>query len=270
MLKESVFQASLPPCAQPYLTLRDAVGCSPPRFSVHGIPQARILEWAAISSCIWQVTPWITKCWRKVYFRFPSNFKMIHRVHSGLINCALFSVSLCPSHSLFCWILLDLLSLNEKTYECMFQSLPLLQNSNLPIARWGTYKHSVIGQAFSDSSLQWFCGEWFPRNSESVLDVRYRTSGFFEVWCTLFTGLLTWFIHVLNMWIQVYFPESLALIYWVWCVEKKKKGWIRILWLLCKSYKSFTFYKRQIYVCSSLPLSKLPNVYKYLWLLLKF
>ena len=52
MLKKSVLQASLPPCAQPYLTLRDAVGCSPPRFSVNGIPQARILEWVAISSSI--------------------------------------------------------------------------------------------------------------------------------------------------------------------------------------------------------------------------
>ena len=84
---------------------------------------------------------------------------MIHRVHSGLINCALFSVSLCPSHSLFCWILLNLLSLNEKTYECMFQSLPLLLNSNLPITQWGTYKHPVmVKQGFSDSAVRGFHG----------------------------------------------------------------------------------------------------------------
>ena len=32
------------------LTLCDPMDCSPPSFSVHGILQARILEWIAISS----------------------------------------------------------------------------------------------------------------------------------------------------------------------------------------------------------------------------
>ena len=32
------------------LTLCDRMDCSPPGSSVHGIPQARILEWVAISS----------------------------------------------------------------------------------------------------------------------------------------------------------------------------------------------------------------------------
>ena len=32
-------------------TLCDSVDCSPPGFSVHGILQARILEWVAIPSC---------------------------------------------------------------------------------------------------------------------------------------------------------------------------------------------------------------------------
>ena len=35
--------------AQSYLTLCDPVGCSPPGSSVHGILQARIQEWVAIS-----------------------------------------------------------------------------------------------------------------------------------------------------------------------------------------------------------------------------
>ena len=35
--------------AQSCPTLRDPVDCSPPGFSVHGILQARILEWVAIS-----------------------------------------------------------------------------------------------------------------------------------------------------------------------------------------------------------------------------
>ena len=37
-------------CAQLCLTLCDRMDCSPPDSSVHGIPQARILEWVAISS----------------------------------------------------------------------------------------------------------------------------------------------------------------------------------------------------------------------------
>ena len=36
--------------AQSGPTLCDPVDCSPPGFSVHGILQARILEWAAIYS----------------------------------------------------------------------------------------------------------------------------------------------------------------------------------------------------------------------------
>ena len=37
-------------CALPRLTLYDPMDCSPPGSSVHGILQARILEWVAISS----------------------------------------------------------------------------------------------------------------------------------------------------------------------------------------------------------------------------
>ena len=35
---------------QSCLTLCDPIGCSPPGYSVHGIFQARILKWVAISS----------------------------------------------------------------------------------------------------------------------------------------------------------------------------------------------------------------------------
>ena len=37
--------------AQLLQTLFDPMDCSPPDFSVHGILQARILDWDAISSC---------------------------------------------------------------------------------------------------------------------------------------------------------------------------------------------------------------------------
>ena len=36
-------------CAQSYPVLYDPTHCSPPGSSVHGIPQARILEWVAIA-----------------------------------------------------------------------------------------------------------------------------------------------------------------------------------------------------------------------------
>ena len=36
-------------CAQSYPTLHDPMDCSPPGSSLHGILQARIMEWAAIS-----------------------------------------------------------------------------------------------------------------------------------------------------------------------------------------------------------------------------
>ena len=42
--------------AQWYLTLCDPMGCNMPGLSVHGIFQARILEWVAISSC--RVSSW--------------------------------------------------------------------------------------------------------------------------------------------------------------------------------------------------------------------
>ena len=38
--------------AQSCLTLRDPLDCSPPGSSVHGIFQARVLEWAAIAFSI--------------------------------------------------------------------------------------------------------------------------------------------------------------------------------------------------------------------------
>ena len=48
--------------AQSCLTLRDPMDCSPQGSSIHGIFQARVLEWGAIafSSCcsMWDLVPW--------------------------------------------------------------------------------------------------------------------------------------------------------------------------------------------------------------------
>ena len=60
--------------AQSCLTLRDSVDCSLPGSSVHGIFQARVLEWGAItfsgSHCYWCLKVWcddsrIPYVWRK-------------------------------------------------------------------------------------------------------------------------------------------------------------------------------------------------------------
>ena len=40
----------LPECAQSYLILCDLKACSPPGSPVHGILQARIMEWVAMPS----------------------------------------------------------------------------------------------------------------------------------------------------------------------------------------------------------------------------
>ena len=40
---------------QSCLTLRDPMDCSPPGSSIHGIFQARVLEWGAIAFMIWKI-----------------------------------------------------------------------------------------------------------------------------------------------------------------------------------------------------------------------
>ena len=51
----SILKGVLNVCVQSCLTLCDSIDCSPPGTSAHGIFQARILEWVAISSRIWKM-----------------------------------------------------------------------------------------------------------------------------------------------------------------------------------------------------------------------
>ena len=44
--------------AQSCLTLSDAMDCSPPGSSTHGIFQARVLEWVAIAFSVFYLEPW--------------------------------------------------------------------------------------------------------------------------------------------------------------------------------------------------------------------
>ena len=71
-------------CAQPCLTLCDPMDCSLPGCSAHGVFQARILEWVAISSsrksfwprdwthvsCVSCIERQILYCWEKVLLLF--------------------------------------------------------------------------------------------------------------------------------------------------------------------------------------------------------
>ena len=50
VLQHLGFRVSCCVCAQFHSTLWDLMNCSPPGFSVHGISQAPILKWVAISS----------------------------------------------------------------------------------------------------------------------------------------------------------------------------------------------------------------------------
>ena len=48
-LKLTIFPTSVRVCARLCWTLCDPMDCSPPGSSVHGVFQARLLEWVAIS-----------------------------------------------------------------------------------------------------------------------------------------------------------------------------------------------------------------------------
>ena len=109
--------------AQSFLTLRDPMGCSLPGSSVHGIFQARVLEWVAIafsgdttgilssplalfvvmllkahltshsrmsgSRWVWLITPsWLSGSWRSVLYS-----SSVYSCHLFLISSA--SVSFC-------------------------------------------------------------------------------------------------------------------------------------------------------------------------------
>ena len=71
--------------AQSCLTLYDPMDCSPPSFSVHGISQARILEWVAILLLQWifltlRLNPNLLPC-RQILYNLShqrnSNFRLL-------------------------------------------------------------------------------------------------------------------------------------------------------------------------------------------------
>ena len=79
----SCVHVSVCACAQSSLTLCDPMDCSPPHTSVHGVSQARILEWVAISFSMgssrsrdwihWKVDSLPLSQWC-----YPPNINMMH------------------------------------------------------------------------------------------------------------------------------------------------------------------------------------------------
>ena len=56
-------------------TLSDPMDCSPPGSSVHGIFQARVLEWVAITS--WQIDGQTVETVSDFIFRAPKSLQMV-------------------------------------------------------------------------------------------------------------------------------------------------------------------------------------------------
>ena len=99
------------------LTLCDPMNCSLPGSSLHGIFQARILEWVAISfsrrssrprdwtqvSCIVSrcFTVWAT---REVTPEWPSGFHYFFQVNPEFCNKELMIQAIVSSSSCFCWL----------------------------------------------------------------------------------------------------------------------------------------------------------------------
>ena len=68
--KEYIFLCTRAKSLQSCPTLCDPMGCSPPGFSVHGISQARILEWVGISFSSRSFQPRDQTCVTKSLFHY--------------------------------------------------------------------------------------------------------------------------------------------------------------------------------------------------------
>ena len=63
--------------AQSCLTLRNPMDCSPPGSSVHGILQARVLEWGAIAFSNYYTTTWQKSKWRWKHMTHTLQFSSV-------------------------------------------------------------------------------------------------------------------------------------------------------------------------------------------------
>ena len=94
-------------CAQSCLVLHDPMDCSPPGSSVHGIFQARTLEWVAISSSRGSSWPrdWIClRHWQAEALLVPAEIdKSCRKTSCHQSPCQLRSLTLSLSLSVDCW-----------------------------------------------------------------------------------------------------------------------------------------------------------------------
>ena len=69
--------------AQSCLTLSDPMDCSPPGSSIHGIFQARVLQWGAIymyytcSKCGWNIEAYLSLEKKLQILNFQSDLKLL-------------------------------------------------------------------------------------------------------------------------------------------------------------------------------------------------
>ena len=150
--------------AQSCLTLSDPMDCSLPGSSVHGIFQARVLEWGAIAfskacamccitdittlvrslSCVWIfATPWTATC--QVYLSFTI-FQSLFKLMS--------TESVMPSNHLILYHPLLLL-------PSIFPSIRVFSNESALCIRWLKYWSFSISPSNEHSELMSFMIDWF-------------------------------------------------------------------------------------------------------------
>ena len=89
---------------QSRLTLCDPIGCSPPGFSVRGIPQARILEWVAIpffrgsSGCRDRTWVWKISCTAGRFFTVWAT-REVYDIREGKKSFSFYSLRFSAPHS---------------------------------------------------------------------------------------------------------------------------------------------------------------------------
>ena len=118
--------------AQSSLTLCDPTDCSPPGFSAHGILQARILEWVAISSSRgsfqsrdWTHVSWVScigrqALWAETFWKPHSPIVTDRSAHRGQLWGDRRSCSQCPWMRKWSGASLELTSLQGLLNESRF------------------------------------------------------------------------------------------------------------------------------------------------------
>ena len=124
-------------CAQSCLTLCNAVDWQATRLSVHGISQARILEWVAISMCNIPISS--SSQYHITHFHCPKNPLLLH---------LFFLPDPCPQN---CWLPLIIL---QSLQFCLFQNVMQLEEYSVKPFRTGFFHLAIC----ICSSLISFCG----------------------------------------------------------------------------------------------------------------